>query len=197
MSLREEPRIIHIKSSVRDFLIMIAIAVLVFVGLRITIQTYVVYGPSMQPNFHERQRLLVSKLVYNFHEPERGDVIIFRPPYEERDSFIKRVIGLPGERIELKQGKVYIHQTDGSIVELDEPYIEDPARRQYFSDVIPEGEYFVLGDNRNNTDDSRNGWTVPAEDIIGKAWLSIWPPDLWGMAANYPFPEQVANAAGD
>ncbi len=55
----------------------------------------------------------------------------------------------------------------------------------------------MLGDNRNNTDDSRNGWTVPAEDIIGKAWISIWPPDLWGMAANYPFPEQVANAAGD
>jgi signal peptidase I len=176
---------------------MIAIAVLVFVGLRLTIQTYVVYGPSMQPNFYEHQRLLVSKLVYNFHEPERGDVIIFRPPYEERDSFIKRVIGLPGERVEMRQGKVYIHRTDGSILELDEPYIEDPTIRQYFSDVIPEGEYFVLGDNRNNTDDSRNGWTVPAEDIIGKAWISIWPPDLWGMAANYPFTEQVANAAGD
>ena len=176
---------------------MIAIAVLVFVGLRITIQTYVIYGPSMQPNFYEHQRLLVSKLVYNFHEPERGDVIIFHPPYEGRDSFIKRVIGLPGERVEIRQGQVYIYQADSSILELDEPYVEDPARRQYSSDIIPEGEYFVLGDNRNNTDDSRNGWTVPAEDIIGKAWLSIWPPDLWGTAANYPFPEQVANAAGD
>jgi signal peptidase I len=176
---------------------MVAIAVLVFVGLRLTIQTYVIYGPSMQPNFYEHQRLLVSKLVYSFHDPERGDVIIFRPPYEGRDSFIKRVIGLPGERVEMRQGKVYIHQADGTILELDEPYIEDPAIRQYFSDVIPEGEYFVLGDNRNNTDDSRNGWTVPAEDIIGKAWLSIWPPDMWGTAANYPFPEQAASAASD
>jgi signal peptidase I len=176
---------------------MIAIAVVVFVGLRVTIQTYVVYGSSMQPNFEEHQRLLVSKLVYNFHEPERGDVIIFRPPYEGHDSFIKRVIGLPGERVEMKQGKVYIHQADGTILELDEPYIKEPAIREYFSDVIPEGEYFVLGDNRNNTDDSRNGWTVPAEDIIGKAWISIWPPDMWGMAANHPFPEQVASAAGD
>jgi len=177
---------------------MIAIAVLVFVGLRITIQTYVVYGPSMQPNFYTNQRLLVNKLVYNFHEPERGDVIILWPPYDVDAPFIKRVIGLPGERIEMEQGKVYIHQADGSILELDESdYIENPAIRQYFSDVIPEGEYFVLGDNRNNTDDSRNGWTIPVEDIIGKAWLSIWPPDMWGMAANHPFPEQVDNAAGD
>ncbi|HEY42004.1 MAG TPA: signal peptidase I [Dehalococcoidia bacterium] len=176
---------------------MIAIAVVVFVGLRLTIQTYVVYGPSMQPNFYEHQRLLVSKLVYNFHEPDRGDVIIFRPPYEGQDSFIKRVIGLPGELVEIRQGQVYIHQPDGNVLELEEPYIEEPARWQFYGDVIPEGEYFVLGDNRNNTDDSRNGWTVPAEDIIGKAWITIWPPGQWGMAANYPFPEEVANAAGD
>jgi signal peptidase I len=184
-------------STIRDFVIMIAIAVVVFVGLRLTVQTYVVYGPSMQPNFYEHQRLLVSKIVYNFHEPERGDVIIFRPPYEGQDSFIKRVIGLPGERIEIRQGQVYIHQTEGTVLELDEPYIEDPARWQFIGEVIPEGEYFVLGDNRNNSDDSRNGWTVPAEDIIGKAWISIWPPGQWGMAANYPFPEEVASAAGD
>jgi signal peptidase I len=178
---------------------MIAIAVVVFIGLRLTVQTYVVYGPSMQPNFYEHQRLLVSKIVYNFHKPERGDVIIFRPPYEGQDSFIKRVIGLPGERVEIKQGQVYIYQSDGTILELDEPYIpdEDRARWQFIGQVIPEGEYFVLGDNRNNSDDSRNGWTVPAEDIIGKAWISIWPPGQWGMAANYPFTEEVASAAGD
>ena len=174
---------------------MIAIAVLVFVGLRITIQTYVIYGPSMQPNFYTNQRLLINKIVYNFHEPERGDVIILWPPFDVDAPFIKRVIGLPGERVEMNEGKVHIHQADGGILELDEPYIKYPATFQYFSDVVPENEYFVLGDNRNNTDDSRNGWTITAEDIIGKAWVSIWPPDLWGMAANYPFPEQVANAA--
>lgn len=186
-------------STVRDFIIMIAIAVVVFVGLRLTVQTYVVYGPSMQPNFYEHQRLLVSKIVYNFHEPDRGDVIIFRPPYEGQDSFIKRVIGLPGERVEIRQGQVYIYQPDGTVLELDEPYIpdEEQARWQFTGEVISEGEYFVLGDNRNNSDDSRNGWTVPAEDIIGKAWISIWPPGQWGMAANYPFPEEVVNAAGD
>jgi signal peptidase I len=112
---------------------MIAIAVLVFVGLRITIQTYVIYGPSMQPNFHTNQRLLINKIVYNFHEPERGDVIILWPPFEVDAPFIKRVIGLPGERVEMKEGKVHIHQADGGILELDEPYIKYPAAIQYFS----------------------------------------------------------------
>lgn len=177
---------------------MIAIAVVVFFGLRLTLQTYVVLGPSMEPNFETNQRLLVNKLVYNFHDPERGDVVILWPPFDVDAPFIKRVIGLPGERVEIRQGQVYIHQPDGAVLELDEEdYIEYQATRQYFGEIIPEGEYFVLGDNRNNTDDSRNGWTVPAENIIGKAWLSIWPPNLWGMAANHPFPEQVANAASD
>jgi len=180
------------KRNVRDILIMIAIAIVVFFGLRLTVQTYVVYGSSMQPNFYTDQWLLVSKLVYNIHEPERGDVVILWPPYDVDNPFIKRVIGLPGERVEIRQGTVYIYQPDGTILELEEPYIEDQARQSYYGEIIPEDEYFVLGDNRNNTDDSRNGWTVPAEDIIGKAWLSIWPPSLWGAAANFLFPEQVA-----
>ena len=84
-----------------------------------------------------------------------------------------------------------------SVVTLDEPYVKEPATRSYVSGIIPPDEYFVLGDNRNNTNDSRNGWMVPTEDIIGKAWLSIWPPDKWGLAANYPPLEQIASAASD
>jgi signal peptidase I len=152
----------------------------------------------MEPNFYTGQRLLVSKIVYNFHEPERGDVVVLWPPYEVEHPYIKRIIGLPGERVEIREGQVYIHQSDGTVLELDETaYIEDPATRPYFGEIVPEGEYFVLGDNRNNTDDSRHGWTVPAENIVGKAWLSIWPPNMWGLAANHPFTEQVANAASD
>jgi signal peptidase I len=91
---------------IRDILIMVAVAVAIFVGLRLTVQTYVVYGPSMQPTFWEQQRLLVNKVVYKIHEPERGDVIIFHPPNEQRDSFIKRIIGLPGETVEIEDGAV-------------------------------------------------------------------------------------------
>jgi len=185
------------KQTIRDFLAMVVVAVVVFVGLRFTVQTFVVYGPSMQPNFWDNQRLLANKVVYRIHEPERGDVIIFRPPLHQPDSYIKRVIGLPGEFVEMKDGNVYIHQEDGSVIELDEPYVKEPATRSYVSGVIPPGEYFVLGDNRNNTNDSRNGWMVPASDVIGKAWLSIWPPDKWGLAANYPPRESIANAAAD
>ena len=180
------------KSYLRDFLLMLAVALVIFVGLRITVQTFVVHLPSMQPNFWEGQRLVANKVVYKLHEPERGDVIIFHPPNNLQDNYIKRIIGLPGESIEIKMGAVYVN---GS--RLEEPYIEAPPIYTLHQQTVPENEYFVLGDNRNNSNDSHNGWTVPRENIIGKAWLSIWPPSLWGLAANYPFQEQVASATNE
>jgi len=148
----------------------------------------------MNPNFHNRQILLVNKVVYKFHEPERGDVVIFHPPGNRQGDYIKRIIGLPGESIEIKEGIVYIHKEGGNMLPLDEPYITEPARNAFKIVKIPENEYFVLGDNRNNSSDSRNGWTLPRQDIIGKAWLSIWRPEWWGLAANYSFQEQIDNS---
>jgi len=143
----------------------------------------------MEPNLHEGQRIIISKIVYWFHEPERGDIIVFPNPNNPGEEYIKRIIGLPGETVEIKDGIVYIHQKDGNILVLDESdYINDPANEDYSSDVIPEDEYFVMGDNRNNSYDSRRGWTVPRDEIVGKAWLSIWPLSDWGLAANYSFP---------
>jgi len=176
------------KRSVREFLILLAIAVVIFVGLRSAVQTFVVYGPSMEPNFWDEQRLLVSKVVYKIHEPERGDVIVFHPPDMKRDSYIKRIIGLPGESVTIEDGEVYIHKQDGSVLLLDEPYIKEVPSQPFNGDIIPENEYFVLGDNRNSSNDSRNGWTVKREDIIGKAWVLIWPPKEWGLAPNYSLP---------
>ncbi len=185
------------KGAVREFFTLLAIVVVIFVGLQSTVQTFVVYGPSMEPNFWNEQRLVVNKLVYRVHEPERGDVIVFHPPNRVRDSYIKRIIGLPGESVEVKDGTVYIHEEDGGVLLLDEPYIKEVAKSYFIGFPIPENEYFVLGDNRNNTNDSRNGWTAPREKIIGKAWLSIWPPSKWGLAANYPFQEQIASATNE
>ncbi len=145
----------------------------------------------MSPNFHDGQQLLVNKIVYKFHEPERGDVVIFHSPIKYQDDFIKRIIGLPGESVEIKEGIVYIHKEDGTVLPLDEPYIAEPARNNFKGNKIPEDEYFVLGDNRNNSSDARNGWTLPRQNIIGKVWLSIWPLEEWGLVANYHLQAQM------
>jgi len=154
--------------------------VLIFILINISVQYSIVEGSSMEPNLYNGQRLLINKIAYS--NPQRGDIIIFPPPHVANPDkdFIKRIIGLPGELIEIKDGIVYIN---GSL--LDEPYIEDNASIDMSLTVVPDGEYLVLGDNRSNSQDSRFGWTVPGESIVGKAWLSIWPPKDWGLAPNY------------
>ncbi len=137
----------------------------------------------MEPSLQNGQQLLINKFLYYFREPERGDVIILHPPppyNPETTPFIKRIIALPGDTIEIKNGAVYVNS-----LKLDEPYIKEPPAYNFQQKKIPENEYFVLGDNRNNTNDSHNGWTVPRQNIIGKAWLSIWPPGEWGLVPNY------------
>ncbi len=146
----------------------------------------------MEPSLHNGQQLLINKVVYYFYEPERGDVIILHPtpPYSSKTTpFIKRIIALPGDTIEIKNGAVYVN---GS--KLDEPYIKEPPAYSFQQKKIPENEYFVLGDNRNNANDSHNGWTVPRQNIVGKAWLSIWPPGEWGFVPNYSLNEQLESS---
>jgi signal peptidase I len=147
----------------------------------------------MEPNYWENEWLIVNKLAYTCGEPQRGDIIVFHPPVPSSRPYIKRIIGLPGESVEIINGIIYIHQADGSTIILDEPYIKESFTTNYNISIIPEGEYFVMGDNRNNSSDSRNGWTVSEEKIVGRAWISIWPPSLWGAAPNYEQPDQVAS----
>ncbi len=168
------------KAFLREFLAILAIAIAIFFLIQAAVQSSIVVFSSMEPNLHPGQRLLINKVVYKFHEPERGDVIVFPNPNNPDEDYIKRIIGLPGETIEIKDGVVYINGLG-----LDEPYIKDPPSRPFPGQKIPENEYFVLGDNRNNSSDSRAGWTVPQESIVGKAWLSTWPPSEWGLAPNY------------
>jgi len=173
----------------REVLVTLAIAIVLFLAIQVTIQSSVVLFSSMEPNLHEGQRIIISKVVYWFHEPERGDIIVFPNPNNSDEEYIKRIVGLPGEVVEIKDGVVHIHQPDGETLILDESeYINDPADDVYSSRSIPEEEYFVLGDNRNNSYDSRRGWTVPRDEIVGKAWLSIWPLSEWGLIANFSFP---------
>ncbi len=177
------------KTLLREVLITLILAVVIFLGARATLQTYVILQTSMEPNFHEGQRLVVNKAVYWFGEPERGSVVIFKSLNERQGEFIKRIIGLPGDTVEVKGGAVYVNG-----VKLDEPYIKSPPRYTMAELEVPEDSYFVLGDNRNQSNDSHNGWLLPRENIIGKAWLSTWPPDDWGTVPDYPLDEQLADA---
>jgi signal peptidase I len=187
----EQEKSSQIKTFIRDTITVLAVAAVIILVLQFVIQKFVVEGSSMNFTLHDGQQLLVNKIVYRFHEPERGDIIVFHPPPEiDEDDFIKRIIGLPGEKVVIANGKVIIHKADGSLMQLDEPYITRPANRDFEGDIIPEGEYFVMGDNRVNSSDSRTGWTLKEEDIIGKAWISVWPIGDWGLIANYDFEQE-------
>jgi len=134
-----------------------------------------VEGYSMEPTLYGHQRLIIEKLSYRIHPPERGDIVVVRVP--QFDKFlIKRVIGLPGETLEIKNGLVYI---DGQ--PLEEPYVNGAPRGNYRATVIPEGYVFVMGDNRNNSNDSRAFGPISIESIVGHAWMRYWPPDDFGF----------------
>jgi signal peptidase I len=169
------------KSQLHQVLAVVLIAVGVFLLLRVTVQSFVVVGSSMEPNFEDGQRLLVNKVVYDLRQPQRGEVIVFHPPTGKSVDFIKRIIALPGDTVEIKDGAVYINDSA-----LDEPYIKAAPSYTMAKEKIPDGEYFVLGDNRNNSNDSHSWGPLPEQNIIGKAWLSIWPP---GSVPQYNFHE--------
>lgn len=165
----------------RETLETLLLALIIFFGVKeFVLQNFRVEGQSMEPNFHTGQYLIVDKISYRLHSIERGDVIVFVPPKEANRDFIKRVIALPGERVEIRQGRVLIN---GKL--LQEPYITVSWNYTYGPQVVGENEYFVLGDNRNNSSDSRMWGLLPRKNVVGKAWLSYWPPQQWGLIPRY------------
>jgi len=161
------------KSELREFLESILIAgVLAFFIITFVVQSFVVEGPSMEPSFSHGERLFVNKFIYRFREPERGEIIVFEPRGAPSNKFIKRVIGLPGEEIEMRDGNVYV---DGD--KLEEDYTQDPPRRSYGPYEVEEEELFVLGDNRSNSSDSRfpHVGMVEYDSVAGKAFWVYWP----------------------
>ncbi|MFW6126170.1 MAG: signal peptidase I [Chloroflexota bacterium] len=169
-------------SGLRDIAITLVLALCIFFAVQFTVQSCQVDGSSMEPSFHDGQRVLVVKAAYWFGEPQRGDVVIFPSNSNPNENLIKRVIGLPGETIEIEDNHVYI---DGD--PLQEPYIADLPDSTYHSTEIPQGQYFVMGDNRNHSNDSRSWGPVPGGQIAGKAWLIYWPFSDWQLVPNYTY----------
>lgn len=181
------------------------LAILVFLAVRASVQHYRVEGQSMDPTLEDGEFLLVNSIVYSkvdlqalarwvpfwepgapaerhvFHGPERGDIVILHHPVtgQERD-LVKRVIGLPGETLRIRDGVVYINGR-----ELIEPYVKEPWRGDLPELTIPAGAYFVMGDNRNNSLDSRVFGPVSEELIVGKAMASWWPTSKIGRVPNH------------
>ena len=161
------------RSLFRELLQTVALTLVIFLGVRAGVQNFRVDGQSMEPNLQNGEYILVNKIDYMIQAPQRGDIIVFRaiPANEPDRDFVKRVIGLPGEKVAVHNGAVFINNR-----RLSEPYIRTPPDYTFPDSVVPPNNYFVLGDNRNNSMDSHMWRWLPREDIVGKAWISYWPP---------------------
>lgn len=135
---------------------------------------------SMEPTLLIHDHLMIEKISYRFHEPERGDIVVFRPTQALKEqnyhqAFIKRIIGLPGDTVEVKNGVVYVNGEA-----ITENYIKEVPKYRYGPEVVPDDQYLVLGDNRNNSYDSHIWGFVPRKNLIGKAFVRFWPLDRLG-----------------
>ena len=156
--------------------VVFAIAIFLFVYLLI-LRPHKIKGASMEPNFPDGEYHLTEKVSYYLHEADRGDVIVFKPPVSEEDEYIKRVMGLPGEKISVKNGKVFITGKELHENYLDQNLITSGGSflPEGIEIIVPPGEYFVMGDNRPHSSDSRSWGTITKNKIAGKAWLVYWP----------------------
>jgi len=159
-----------------ELLKFIVIAAVIVLPIRFFVaQPFIVSGASMDPTFQNGQYLIVDELTYRFEPPQRGDVIIFRYPKNPSEFFIKRVIGLPGETVSIHDNTVSIQEPDGTSMALAEPYVVNQGDGPDATYTVPPGEYFVMGDNRPESSDSRVWGLLPAQNIIGRADVRLFP----------------------
>ncbi len=177
----------------RELVETVVLSLVIFLVIRQVVQNYRIESTSMLPNFHEGQFILVNKLAYKIGTPHRGDVIVFHNPDNTDEDYIKRVIGLPGDTLEIADQTIYINGKP-----LDEPY---PMNRlvpgsQYGPVVIEPNHLFVMGDNRPNSKDSRSFGQLSEELLVGQAWVRVWPLSLFGAIRHYDLEPGVVAASG-
>lgn len=162
--------------ALKEIATLVVLVVLTVVPIRLFIaQPFVVDGDSMYPTFENHDYLVIDQLSYRFSEPARGDVVVFRYPNDPSVFYIKRIIGLPGETVHIKSGQVTVTRKDGTELALDESYVVHEDATYTLDSIVGEAQYFVMGDNRPRSSDSRVWGMLPKENIMGRAYLRIFP----------------------
>lgn len=160
----------------------VVLAIIIVLPIRLFVaQPFVVEGESMHPTFESNDYLIVDELSYHFSNPKRGDVIVFRYPGDPSVFYIKRIIGLPGETVHINQGNVTVSKTDGTNVTLHEPYIASEDATYTGDTTIGPDQYFVMGDNRPKSSDSRTWGLLPRANMMGRAFIRLLPPSKIGI----------------
>ena len=176
-----------VMSLLREVVETVILVAAIYARVNLLTARFIVVGPSMQPNFFTGQFVIVSRLNYMLSNPTQGDVVVFHYPANPEEDYIKRVIGIPGDTIEIRDMQVYVNG-----VAIAEPYINEPCNRSSCPDrvypTLGPDEYFVMGDNRNHSSDSRRFGAVNRRFIVGEALLRYWPPQDWGVVARIAAP---------
>ena len=171
---------------VREVIETIVLTVLMFLIIRMAVQNFQIQGHSMEPSFHDQELVLVDKWTYLFHTPARGDVVVFVAPPQPDQDYIKRVVGLPGDVVTVQGTQVYVN---GKLLQESyvKPYNQGNPWPSFTNRVIPPNDYFVFGDNRAGSSDSRDWGCLPRANIIGRVGLVYWPfgQDNMGLIPNY------------
>ncbi|GAB4113077.1 MAG: signal peptidase I [Roseiflexaceae bacterium] len=206
----DERQALNVRGVVREMLETAIFVLLVFLIVRGVVQNFKIEGQSMEPNLHSGQYILVNKIVffhfdlnaplrllpgnaeldplivYPFRRPDRGDVVVFEYPRDLSKDYIKRVIGVEGDIVEIRDGQVFVNGT-----RIDESYLQGAVTTCRFEDscakgpiTVRPGTIFVMGDNRANSSDSREWDELPLDRVIGQAWVSYWPQEYWGVIAT-------------
>jgi len=177
-------------SAFKEILTFVILAIIIVVPVRLLIaQPFVVEGESMHPTFESGDYLIVDELTYRLSDPKRGDVVVFKYPNDPKVFYIKRIIGLPGEIVHIDKGKTTVTKTDGTEIELDESYVVAEDATYTLDRTLGADEFFVMGDNRPRSSDSRVWGALPREDLMGRAFVRLLPPGKAGVfpgAVNEP-----------
>ena len=169
-----------LRNPIRELVETLFITLVIFLLIRTVVQNFRVEGFSMEPNFHDGQYIFVNKLEYFFQPPSRGDAVVLVPPTNADRDYIKRIVGLPGDRVQISSGQVFINDQP-----LNEPYPLNHGSYNMPPTTIPPNDYFVLGDNRDYSSDSHLWGTLARDKIVGKVWVTYWPPQYIGLVPNY------------